>query len=59
MRKSAEPPRQNEKKVNLKKKHMIAQPAYPFRLSDMDGTLHTLADYQDSWLLMVFHRHLG
>ncbi len=40
-------------------KHMIAQPAYPFHLFDMNGTLHTLPDYENKWLLMVFHRHLG
>jgi peroxiredoxin len=30
-----------------------------FTLSDADGATHTLEDYNDHWLLLVFHRHLG
>jgi len=35
------------------------KPAVPFSLTDADGTMHQLADYAGSWLLLVFHRHLG
>ncbi len=33
--------------------------AVPFFLKDANGSVHELTDYQGSWLLMVFHRHLG
>ena len=33
--------------------------AVPFRLPDVDGVEHSLEQFQSSWLLMVFHRHLG
>jgi len=41
-------------KVNL-----VNQPAVPFKLQDSSGKIHQLSDYTGSWLLMVFHRHLG
>jgi peroxiredoxin len=33
--------------------------AIPFRLRDSTGQSHSLEEYRGSWLLMVFHRHLG
>lgn len=30
-----------------------------FDLPDTAGRRHTLAQYVGSWLLLVFHRHLG
>ncbi len=38
---------------------LTGKPATYFNLKESDGTVHTLADYHGSWLLMVFHRHLG
>jgi hypothetical protein len=38
---------------------LSGKPALPFALSDSSGRLHTLEEYRGSWLLMVFHRHLG
>ncbi len=35
------------------------KPAIPFTLQDSSGKTHRLEDFQGSWLLMVFHRHLG
>ena len=37
----------------------IGRPAIPFELPDAEGRIHRLADYEDQWLLLVFHRHLG
>ena len=37
----------------------VGQPAVPFELADTTGTVHRLEEYRGSWLLMVFHRHLG
>ncbi len=37
----------------------IGQPAAPFELQDAQGNKHRLEDYRGSWLLFVFHRHLG
>jgi len=34
------------------------QAAIPLELPDTTGKLHHLSDYQGSWLLLVFHRHL-
>jgi peroxiredoxin len=34
-------------------------PAPHFALHDSNGVIHQLEDYRDSWLLLVFHRHLG
>ncbi len=31
----------------------------PFTLPDAGEKIHRLDDYLGSWLLMVFHRHLG
>ena len=39
--------------------NLTGKPAVPFTLHDSAGRSHTLADYAGSWLLMVFHRHLG
>lgn len=38
---------------------LTGKPAIPFRLRDSAGQSHTLEEYRGSWLLMVFHRHLG
>jgi len=38
---------------------LTGKPAIPFRLRDSAGNEHCLEDYRGSWLLMVFHRHLG
>jgi hypothetical protein len=38
---------------------LSGKPALPFALPDSSGHLHTLEEYRGSWLLMVFHRHLG
>jgi peroxiredoxin len=35
------------------------KPAVSFTLADSDGQVHHLEDYRGTWLLMVFHRHLG
>jgi peroxiredoxin len=37
----------------------VDQPAEDFALPDHLGRIHRLSDYRGSWLLMVFHRHLG
>jgi peroxiredoxin len=39
--------------------NLLNQPAVPFQLPDASGRIHRLADYAGSWLLLVFHRHLG
>ena len=34
--------------------------AHPFELVDsIAGRIHRLEDFAGSWLLLVFHRHLG
>ena len=38
---------------------LVGQRAVPFALQDSDGRIHRLDDYDGSWLLLVFHRHLG
>jgi peroxiredoxin len=38
---------------------LTGKQAIPFRLRDSGGKEHRLEDYRGSWLLMVFHRHLG
>lgn len=38
---------------------LTGRPAIPFALPDTQGRIHRLEDYKGSWLLMVFHRHLG
>jgi hypothetical protein len=40
-------------------RNLSGQPATPFSLPDSSGQIHTLEEYRGSWLLMVFHRHLG
>jgi len=40
-------------------RNLSGQPAIPFALTDSNGQIHTLEEYRGSWLLMVFHRHLG
>jgi len=39
--------------------NLVNKPAIPFRLPDASGQIYQLADYAGSWLLLVFHRHLG
>ena len=39
--------------------NLVGQPAVPFSLPDAVEKTYSLDDYRDSWLLMVFHRHLG
>jgi peroxiredoxin len=36
----------------------LGRPAFPFRLRDEGGRLHTLETCHGHWLLLVFHRHL-
>jgi peroxiredoxin len=38
---------------------LTGKPALGFSLRDSTGELHRLEDYRGSWLLLVFHRHLG
>lgn len=38
---------------------LTGKSAVPFALPDSQGKMHHLADYKKSWLLLVFHRHLG
>jgi peroxiredoxin len=40
-------------------RNLSGQPAIPFALPDSSGQAHSLEEYRGSWLLMVFHRHLG
>lgn len=40
-------------------KNLAGTVAYSFNLPDTNGIFHQLADFSGSWLLMVFHRHLG
>jgi len=37
----------------------VGSPAIAFELKDAGGIVHRLQQYAGSWLLMVFHRHLG
>jgi len=39
--------------------NLTGKPAFSFNLPDTNGATHQLADYRGSWLLMMFHRHLG
>jgi len=39
--------------------NLLNRQAVPFHLPDADGRMHKLEDFTGSWLLMVFHRHLG
>jgi peroxiredoxin len=38
---------------------LTGKPAKNFSIKDSNGTLHTQEEYKGSWLLLVFHRHLG
>jgi peroxiredoxin len=38
---------------------LFKKTAIPFSLADSSGRIHNLEEYRGSWLLMVFHRHLG
>ncbi|MCE5336173.1 MAG: peroxiredoxin family protein [Desulfobacteraceae bacterium] len=38
---------------------LVGSSAIGFNLPDFEGNAHRLEDYRGSWLLMVFHRHLG
>lgn len=40
-------------------RNLTGRPAPPFALRDSDGRIHRLDAYRGSWLLLVFHRHLG
>jgi peroxiredoxin len=40
-------------------KNKEGTPAVPFTFRDTAGKIKQLKDYSGSWLLMVFHRHLG
>jgi peroxiredoxin len=40
-------------------KNLAGQPAVPFSLNDTAGHAHCLEEYRGSWLLLMFHRHLG
>jgi peroxiredoxin len=40
-------------------RNLTGQTAIPFSLTDSSGRIHTLEEYRGSWLLLVFHRHLG
>ena len=33
-------------------------PAFPFRLKDAGGRVHTLEAHRGAWVLLVLHRHL-
>ena len=39
--------------------NMIGEKAVPFCLEDINGNACNLEDYSGTWLLLVFHRHLG
>lgn len=39
--------------------YLLGKPAIPFSVNDCNGKVHHLEEYMGSWLLMVFHRHLG
>ena len=38
---------------------LTGRAAVPFSLPDAEGKTHRLEDFGGSWLLLVFHRHLG
>jgi len=39
--------------------NLIGKPAQHFAVHDSNGTLHSMEEFAGSWLLLVFHRHLG
>jgi hypothetical protein len=45
--------------IHTSMRTLSGQPAIPFSLADSSGRSHSLEEYRGSWLLMVFHRHLG
>lgn len=45
--------------IHSNMRNLSGQPAIPFSLADSNDQIHTLEEYRGSWLLMVFHRHLG
>lgn len=38
---------------------MVGQKAVPFSLRDLENTPYRLESFAGTWLLLVFHRHLG
>ncbi len=40
-------------------KDLSGQQAFPFVLKDTAEGEHCLEEYRGSWLLLMFHRHLG
>lgn len=38
---------------------LTGKAAVPFELRDIDGRVYRLEDFRGTWLLIVFHRHLG
>jgi peroxiredoxin len=38
---------------------LTGTPARHFAVKDSTGIINRLEDFKGSWLLMVFHRHLG
>lgn len=39
--------------------NLTGKAAVAFRLRDTAGREHCLEEYRGSWLLLMFHRHLG
>jgi hypothetical protein len=52
-------PESNHSAIHTGMGNLSGQPAIPFSLTDSNDHVHTLEEYRGSWLLMVFHRHLG
>jgi peroxiredoxin len=48
----------NNAEITLRK-NLAGKTAIPFSLRDAKGRMHSLDEYRGSWLLLVFHRHLG
>ncbi len=48
-----------ESKRVKRMRDLTGKPAINFELLDSNGKLHQLSDDMGSWLLLVFHRHLG
>ncbi len=38
---------------------LVGKAALPFMLKGLGGDIHSCDDYRGSWLLLMFHRHLG
>ena len=38
---------------------LTGKAAKNFSIKDSNGNLHSQEEYRGSWLLLVFHRHLG